>query len=99
MSEERIRERTWTGSEDERREQGVCLPPTVPPNKTPRFTVPAGTKCRVTKVSPTNWISHVTKVNLEFDRYESCNGRFYVFRQAFYFLSVSCRLVKKREPS
>src|SRR5262245_38615015 len=83
--EQRVRQASWTGSENERRqERGACLPPTRPAKKGSRFFVPAGTPCAVSKVSPLDWQTYTTRrgVGFErFERYERCDtGGFYQFR-------------------
>lgn len=89
MSEERIREASWTGSEgSRRREQGVCLPPTKPPNRTPRYRIAAGTKCSISRLSPRYWRDYTTKRELSFDRYEAVRGRLVIFREQGYLIEV-----------
>jgi hypothetical protein len=58
--------------------------PTKAPRHVPRFFVPAGTPCAVSKVSPLDWRTYTTRRGLgfeRFERYERCDtGGFYQFR-------------------
>jgi hypothetical protein len=91
-----IVEASWTGSERQRRPQGICLPPKHPPRKVPRFFIPAGTSCTVSKISPNHWRPHVTRRDLGFDRYEEADGASMVFREQGYFLRVARQFVVRR---
>jgi hypothetical protein len=97
--QQRYRATSWSGSEDRRRPQGVCLPPARPPVVVPRFAVPAGTPCRVSRVSPLAWRQHTTRRDLGFDRFETYRGGLYVFREGFYLVEVHRRHVRHREDS
>ena len=96
MDDGRIREASWTGSESARKEQGLCLPPCREPNKTPRFVVPAGTKCQVSKVSPLRWSAHITRRELGFERYEKSGGGTVTFREQGYLVRVPWSAVRRR---
>lgn len=76
----RRRATSWTGSENERREQGECLPPTVKPQSVPRFRLPAGVTCEVASVLKDIWTPHTMKVELGFEKYDYYRGGYYTFR-------------------
>ena len=94
---ERVREASWTGTENDRREQGICLPPTRPPNHSKRFKVPAGTPCCVSKVTPLKWKPYRTTHDCEFDKYERTTDKGVIFRDRGYFLHVAWRFVEQRD--
>jgi hypothetical protein len=81
MNEEcRVRQTSWTGSENERREQGICLPPTRPAKKGSRFFVPVRTPCAISRVSPLGWRSYITRKDVGFERFESYRAGVFEFR-------------------
>ncbi len=92
----RTREVSWTGSEEDRREQGVCLPPVRPPIRISRYTIPAGTRCAISKVAVLRWCAHVTKRELGFERYEISEGRDWIFREEGYYIRVGRNAVRVR---
>ncbi len=94
--DERIREASWTGSEGERREQGICLPPTKAPKQTPRYFIPAGTKCKVTSVSRICWRDFTTTKDLGFERFETAASGFVTFRDKGYLLQLRWKFVRCR---
>ncbi len=96
MPQERIHEVSWSGSEEQRHEQGVCLPPTRETNKTPRYFVAAGTSCSITRITPLNWKAYRTTKDLGFERYETSGGCSVTFREQGYLLKVQWCLVKRR---
>lgn len=73
---------SWTGSENQRREQGSCRPPAMPANDTPRYLIPVGVPCEVRRVDQAEWFEYTTKVESSFNRYESYDKKTkcYVFR-------------------
>jgi hypothetical protein len=71
--------------------------PKRPPRKVPRFFIPSGTPCTVTKIMPNNWRPHVTRRDLGFERYEQVDGDSMVFREQGFFLRVARRFVMGRE--
>lgn len=79
----------WTGSGDQRREQGLCLPPerTI---RSSRLAIPAGTDVLVCRVDDHNqrWTKHTTKERLEFRRYEARTANYLEFRHLGYFVRV-----------
>jgi len=79
---------TWTGSENQRREQGACRPPKHKPNTTPRFFVPAGTRVAVRRADRTDWQAHVTRRDLGFGRFSRYDNRYYFFREGGFELMV-----------
>jgi hypothetical protein len=85
---------SWTGSEDERREQGVCRPPAVGPFRVPRFTILPGTPCHIKPVDQLDWQAFVTRKPLGFERYESKDGNLLIFRDQGYQLRIASRLVR-----
>lgn len=91
---------SWSGSENRRREQGVCLPPTVAPNTTPRFLVPAGSKCAVSRISKLDWQPYTTVQDIGFERFERFeqgeSGNFYEFRFEGWLMLVRWDLVRHR---
>ncbi len=88
---------SWTGSERLRRPQiGVCLPPSRPPNRAPRFSIPAGTTVAISKITPNFWFKYLTKRDLGFERWESYEAGRYVFREQGYFVQVDRRHVVHR---
>lgn len=76
-----------------------CDPPTKKPKKTPRFLIRAGTIIRTRKASATEWMEHVTKQDLGFDRFETYRAieQEYQFRQGAYLIQVWRGHVKHRE--
>jgi len=80
--QQRIRETAWTGFEDLRREQGICLPPARPAKKGSRFLIPAGKPCTISEVSPMRWRMYATGKNVGFERYEFYKAGVYEFRAA-----------------
>lgn len=98
--EERIRATSWLGTEGERRrERGLCLPPSRPPVAMPRFRVPAGTPCRVSKLTPLAWRDHVTRQELAFERFEryDAGAKVYEFRSQGWLIRVHRSRVIHRE--
>ena len=79
---------SWSGSENQRREQGVCRPPTHEPNTTPRFFIPAGTQVAVRRADRTEWQGYVTKRDLGFGKHSRYDNRHYFFREGAYELKV-----------
>ncbi len=94
---ERRREHSWSGSEDERREQGECRPPSQPMDSTARFSVRAGISCQIKLVDDTEWTDYRTQKLNEFERYESYRDDHYVFRHLGYQLRVHRSFVKQRK--
>ena len=94
-SEERVREGSWLGSEEDRREQGVCLPPKKTARFDPRFTIPADSECLVSKVSPILWRNHRTRAELWFERYETFKDGWLTFREGFWYIRVRHDAVQK----
>jgi hypothetical protein len=86
---EPTRESSWSGSEQHRKPQGICLPPEKPPNRTPRYLVRAGTPCLVTKITPLRHRSHITKIDLGFERHEGYKDQCYTFRHLGFIVAVS----------
>lgn len=86
----------WTGSAQQRREQGGCKPPTQPPNKTPRYIIPSGTRVKIRRVEETAWRPYATTKQLGFYRYEKYerHARTYVFRDAGYLLRIPAKSVQ-----
>ena len=71
----------------------------LPPDTTPRFTIPEGTSVRVAKVeSPEEKRRHTTRQRLDFDSYERWDKEeyCYVFRHQGYLIWASYRRVTKR---
>ncbi len=97
--EEKIIQHSWSGSESQRRPQGTCLPPTCPPNKTPRYFIPPGTPVVVTKIVPYSQHErkHQTKQGLAFEKFETCRDGEYVFRHFGWSVQVDRRHVVHRE--
>jgi hypothetical protein len=93
---EKRRETSWSGTEDRRREQGVCLPPTRAPNTMPRYWIPAGTAIRVSKLSPLSWRQWTTRVSLSFERHEGYRNGWYTFRERGWLVCVHRRHVVHR---
>jgi hypothetical protein len=98
---EPVRQQSWTGSEDQRRPQGICLPPTRPPNRTPRYLVPADTPCAVTPLSHLRWRPHRTTKDRGFEKYERYRRerRTYEFRLEGWLMEIEARRVVHREDS
>jgi len=96
----KIREATWTGTEEERRPQGICLPPTVKPKTTPRYAVAAGTRCTVRSLAKDKWMAYTTTRDLAFERYEryeeAADGNYYHFRLEGWIMRVGSRHVTHR---
>jgi hypothetical protein len=94
---EEQRATSWTGTERQRREQGVCLPPARPAVRVPRFLIPAGSSVRVSRVSRLCWRPHFTRKELHFERHEGYRNGQYTFRHQGYLISVWRGLVHHRE--
>lgn len=95
MSDERVRATSWSGSERERREQGVCLPPSKPPSKQSRFFIPRGVSCAVRRVEESEWRGHVTTADHGFDRYERYDDGYYEFRLKGWLMLVRSKYVRR----
>jgi hypothetical protein len=95
--QERVREASWIGGEAERHEQGLVLPPTKPPVKMARFTIPAGTRCTVIKLGASYGRQHVTTKELGFERFERYRNGCYTFREQGFHVVVWRGDVKHRE--
>lgn len=92
-------ETTWTGSESERKPQGLCLPPSKPSDLREKWTIPAGT---TVKVQPVNnfrqpWRWHTTQKELGFRKCEGLQNGWGKFRQEGYFIRVEWKHVVRRE--
>lgn len=85
---DQIREASWTGSESDRTEQRICLPPTKEARKTPRFLIPANTFVEVSHLSPLRWRNHQTHKDISSERYESYRNGYYTFREEGFFVRV-----------
>jgi hypothetical protein len=90
---------SWSGSEELRRPQGVCLPPTRPPVSVPRFLIRAGTACSVSRVSPLRWRPHITTMDVGLERFERYDRdrKVYEFRHLGWLLRVHRRHVQHGE--
>jgi hypothetical protein len=97
--EQQTREATWTGSEDNRHEQGTCLPPSSPPLKVPRYLVPVGVRCSIKKLAWTGWQGHTTTKETGFESYESYKDGHYEFRLKGWIMKVYRGHVVHREDS
>jgi hypothetical protein len=97
--QERYRATSWTGSEDLRREQGVCLSPARPPVVMPRFLIRAGTACQVSKLTPLKWRPYITTRDVGLERFEFYDpkSKVYEFRHLGWLLRVHRRHVAHRE--
>ncbi len=79
----------------------VFPPRTVKPRQTPRFLVPAGTPCKVKKVTDNAWRPHVTTKTNGFERFERWErgqaGGYFEFRgEAGWLMLVAARFVSQR---
>lgn len=74
-----------------------CEPPTTTAKKIARFEIHAGTPCLVTKVSQVKWVSHKTKIDLSFERFERYKNGAYTFRFKGMLIEVQRRWVFHRE--
>ncbi len=81
---------SWTGTENQREPQRICLPPSVPMDQTPRYFVKPGVTVEVRAVDDENWKPYRTKKRNEFDRYEYRDGRCLIFRSSGYQMRVHC---------
>ncbi len=90
---------SWTGSEQQRREQGICMPPAHPPNKTPKFSIPKGTKVFVCRVDDLHqqWQEHRTREDLGFGGCERYQHWQYIFRHIGWFIRVPKAWVDHRK--
>lgn len=81
---------SWTGSERQRKSQGTCLPPKHPPNRTPLYTIPAGTMVRVRKVTEFDnlWRNYTTQIAMGFDRPERAMGLSLEFRHEGWLIRI-----------
>jgi hypothetical protein len=85
---------SWAGSEELRREQGVCRPPVSEPFRVPRFTIQAGQRCHIKPVEAMDWRPYKTTKPLGFDRYEAKDGKQLIFRDQGYQLRIAPHLVR-----
>lgn len=90
---------SWTGSENERKPQGVCLPPTKPADLRERFTIPACTQVLIQPIDDfrSPWWEHTTKATLGFDKCEGSVNGVATFRELGYFIRVKWWRVVRRE--
>lgn len=86
----------WTGSSQQRKPQGVCLPPKRPANKDRPFRIPAGSPCKVRHIGTRSWVRHTTKTENGFDRYETHHDGFYTFRSGVWVMFVLEEFVKRQ---
>jgi len=84
---------SWTGSEKQRREQGICRPPVSPADRTPKYRIPAGTSVHIRRIGAVEWQPYVMKREQGFDRFESRVMRSLVFRTFGWQIRVSPRRV------
>lgn len=96
---DKYRATSWTGSERERREQGVCLPSQAVAKKRPKYTVPAGCPCAIQKVMGGPWRPHRTTMETGYERYEFYQDKHYTFRRMGWFIKIHRRYVMHREDS
>ena len=87
---------SWTGSENQRREQGGCRPPTHAPNKTPRYFIAAGTPVTVRRADQNHWLDYVTQQDVSFEQRLRYDNRHYYFRKGAYEMCVHRSLVRHR---
>jgi hypothetical protein len=88
---------SWTGSESQRRPQGLCLPPTTTANETPRFLIRAGTMVSVQRFNESmSWYGHMTRMDIGFERWEGREDGQFTFRHEGYFIRVPSRKVIRR---
>ena len=90
-------ESSWSGSETQRRPQGICLPPTLPTNDEPRFSLPAGKTVHVRRLSDGFTAWHKTTIPLGFERYESKSSGKYEFRHEGWIITAKSSQVVLRE--
>lgn len=83
----------WSGSSQQRKPQGVCLPPKKTANTDKPFTIPAGTKCKVRRLGTQKWVMHTTKADNGFDKYETHHDGFFTFRSGVWVMFVWENLV------
>lgn len=90
---------SWTGSENERKPQGICLPPSKPADLRERFTIPAGTPVQLQPISDSRapYIDYTTKVELQFRKCEDFTKGYGKFREAGWFIFVRWGRVVRRE--
>jgi hypothetical protein len=88
---------SWTGSENQRKPQGICLPPANPVVKSARFTIPIGVSISVQKITTGNppWRAHVTTKEQKFDQFEARSKGCYVFRAQGWMIRARYRDVKE----
>lgn len=58
------------------------------PPETPRYLVPAGTPCSVSRETPRWWRCHVTSVDLAFDQCWGRDGDYLVFLRGEHLIKV-----------
>jgi len=76
----------------------VCLPPKQPPVQTPRYLVPAGTACRITRIERLAWRDYLTTKDVGFERFERyLSGGYWEFRHEGWLMQVRVELVKYRD--
>lgn len=80
---------SWTGSELQRRPQGVCLPPATTSSTAPRYLLPAGTQVEVANLHQLGtWKPHTIRSPIGFERYESREGTCLIFRHEGWLIKV-----------
>lgn len=90
---------SWTGSETERRPQGVCLPPSKPSDLREKWTLPVGTPVLIQPVNDCKvpYRRHTLKMELGFRKCEDYSKGIGRFRHDGYFIKVEWKHVIKRE--
>jgi hypothetical protein len=94
MPQERVREASWSGSEVDRKEQGICMPWGKPAAVVPKFVIPARTEVLITRLSPIFWKAYTTRRELAFERYDQRDGVCVIFREQGYLIKLEWSKVK-----
>lgn len=84
---------SWTGSEKQRRKQGICLPPALPPDLRHRFTIPSETTVLIQPIDDyaAPWKEYKTRIDLGFDRCEGSQDGMGTFREQGFFIRAKWR--------
>lgn len=91
---------SWTGSENQRRPQGIVEPPKHEPKHIPRFEIKEGTYVEVRNVGdlPGRTQRHKLKRDLGFERYDSYRFKHYTFRFQNWLITVHrCKVIHRED--
>ena len=86
---------SWTGSESQRKPQGICLPPKMAPAIPAfKYVVPAVIKCEIRRVTESNYRTYTTTKEIGFQRAERKRYGMYEFRMNGWMIRVRLWQIK-----